>query len=209
MPPYVTGLIFGIIFIFSLGPGFFSLVQTSVQKGFKRAVFLAIGISLSDVVYVILAMMGVASLLEEPSVRMWMAILGMVVLVAYGIYSWFKKPRVYTDKIEGIKEISYLKYIAKGFVLNGFNPFIVVFWLGIIGLVAVNYNYTDQNQIYFFTGVLTTILITDIVKAFIAHRLRSIITPRSILILNRSVGVILILFGFQLIYFLIKNYLLA
>lgn len=206
MPPYITGLIFGLIFIFSIGPAFFSLVQTSVQKGFKKAVFLAVGISMSDVIYVVLALMGAASLLEEPNTRMWMAIGGTIILIAYGVYSWFKKPKVYKNAIEGKKELSLIKYIAKGFFLNGLNPFIVVFWMSIIGIVAVNYDFEPLEQVYFFLGVLTTIFVTDIIKAFIAHRLRAQVTPQKILILNRSVGVILILFGIHMIYFLVNNY---
>ena len=139
---------------------------------------------------------------------MWMAIVGTVVLIAYGLYSWFKKPKIYQEKQEADTELSYLKYMLKGFVLNGFNPFIVIFWLGIIGLVAVNYDYSSGEQIYFFVGVLTTILVSDITKAFIAYRLRAMVTPKKILILNRSVGVILILFGIQMIYFLFNNFLI-
>lgn len=206
MQLYFTGLLFGLVFIFSLGPGFFALIQTSVQKGFKRAIFLAVGISLSDLVYVILALMGVASLLENQRIRMWMAIGGTIILLAYGIYSWFKKPKVYPNQVEDQSDISYLKYIAKGFILNGFNPFIVVFWIGIISFVSVKYEIDTLQQIFFFSGVLTTIFVTDILKAFISYRLRSAITPKSILILNRSVGVILILFGCQMIYFLVNNY---
>lgn len=203
---YFTGMLFGLVFIFSLGPGFFALVQTSVQKGFKKALLLAFGISLSDLVYVALALMGVASLLENQSIRMWMAIGGTVVLLAYGVYSWFKKPRVYPNKIEDQKDFSTFKYVAKGFILNGFNPFIVVFWIGIISFVSVKFEIDTVQQMVFFAGVLTTILTTDVLKAFIAYRLRSAVTPKSILILNRSVGVILILFGFQMIYFLVNNY---
>lgn len=208
MPPYFTGLVFGLVFIFSLGPGFFALVQTSVQKGFRKAVFLAIGISLSDIFYVILALMGVASMLEQPVTRLWMGVGGTVVLFGYGIYSWYKKPKLYEERQEVINEISYLKYVLKGFVLNGFNPFIVVFWVGIVSIVAVNYDYTGMDQKYFFSGVLTTILTTDISKAFLAHRLRKLITPKKILILNRSVGVILILFGIQMIYFLVDHFII-
>lgn len=208
MPPYITGLVFGVVFIFSLGPGFFALVQTSVQKGFKKAIFLALGISLSDIVYVILALMGVASLLEEPTTRLWMGLGGTVVLMTYGIYSWYKKPKLYEERCGPTNEISYLKYLLKGFVLNGFNPFIVVFWVGIVGIVAVKYSYTDSDQIYFFIGVLTTILTTDLLKAFLAHRLRKLVTPKKILILNRSVGVILILFGIQMIYFLVDHFII-
>lgn len=203
---YFTGLLFGLIFIFSLGPGFFAMVQTSVQKGFKKAIFIAIGISLSDMVYVGLALMGVASLLEDEHIRMWMGIAGTIVLIAYGIYSWFKQPLVYTNTVEEKKEISYLKCVVKGFVLNGFNPFIVVFWIGIISFVAVKYDTDALQQIFFFAGVITTIFLTDVMKAFVSYRLRSVITPKSILLLNRSIGVVLILFGLQMIYFLVDNY---
>jgi len=207
MPSYITGLLFGLVFIFSLGPGFFSLLQTSVQKGFKKAILMAFGISLSDILYVTLALMGVSSLLEKPSIRMWLGIGGTVVLIAYGIYSWFKKPKIYAEPES--KDISYFKYLFKGFLLNGLNPFIMVFWVGIIGIVSVEYDYTYNQRVYFFVGVLNTILLSDILKAFIAFRLRKSITPKKILVINRSIGVILILFGLQLIYFLVDNYMLS
>lgn len=205
MPPYVTGLLFGLVFIFSLGPGFFALVQTSVQKGFKRAIFLAVGISLSDILYVALSIMGVAKLLEEHSTRLWMAAISMVILLVYGIYSWFKKPKIYQQE-DYNAEFSIFKYIFKGFILNGLNPFIVVFWVSIISLVSVKYDFNFTQQITFFAGVLTTILTSDLIKAFIAFRLRSMVTPQNIVILNRSVGVILILFG---IYFLVDSYMMG
>lgn len=208
MHPYFTGLLSGLVFIVLLGPAFFALLQTSVQKGFKKAVLLAVGISLSDILYVYLALMGVASLLEEKQTRMWLGIIGTIILILYGVYSWFKKPRIYKNEIETKNDLSYLKYVIKGFVLNGLNPFLIVFWVSIIGLVASNYDYSFNQQVYFFAGVLTTILSTDIIKAFLAYRLRAAVTPKKILILNRSVGIILILFGCQMIYFLVDNYVL-
>jgi len=206
MHPILTGLFFGLIFIFSFGPAFFSLIQTSVQKGFKKAVFFAVGISLSDICFATLALMGVSSLLENPKVKIWMGSIGAIVLIAYGIYNWFKKAKVYPNKIAGDTDLTYLKYLVKGFILNGFNPFIVVFWLGLVGVVAVNYDYSIEEQRYFFTGVLITIITFDILKAFLANRLRTFVTPKRILIMNRSVGVILALFGLNLIYYLFDNY---
>jgi threonine/homoserine/homoserine lactone efflux protein len=203
MHPYFNGLLFGLIFVFSFGPGFFSLVQTSVQQGFVKAIFLACGISLSDVVYVALALMGVASFLENDSVRLWLAIGGAAVLIAYGIYSWYKKPKIYPETQDTAQiDKSYLKYTLKGFILNGLNPFILVFWITIISLIAVKHSYAFMQQVYFFAGVLTTIFTMDITKAFLANRLRAIITPKSILILNRSVGLILILFAVRIIFYL-------
>ncbi len=206
MHPYLTGLVSGLVFIFSIGPGFFALIQTSVQKGLKKAIFLALGISLSDIIYVVLTIMGVASLLEDPDVRLWLGVIGTFVLLIYGVYSWFKKPKLYQDDLGNKKDLSYLMYFIKGFVLNGFNPLILIGWISIIGVMATKYDFTFNAQILFFAGMLTTIFTTDIFKAFIAHRLRSAVTPKKILILNRSVGLILILFGFQMIYFIVDNY---
>lgn len=206
MPPFITGLFFGLVFIFSLGPGFFALVQTSVQKGFRKAVLLAIGVSLSDMMYVVLALMGVASLLEEPSVKFWMAIVGTVVLFGYGLYSWFRKPKIYSVEELQTTDAPYLMYVAKGFLLNGLNPFIVVFWVSIIGFVSVNYEMSSGQQIPFFAGVLTTIFSMDMLKAFLAQRVRCLVTPRSILIMNRSVAAILMLFGIQMLYFVYSEF---
>ncbi len=206
MTPFFNGLLFGLIFVFSLGPAFFSLVQTSVQKGLSKAILLAVGISLSDIAFVILSMMGITSWLESDRFKIGLSIVGAVVLISYGIYSWFKKPRIYTNASESTQDVTNVKYVLKGFLLNGFNPFILVFWMGIIGIVSVNFEYNATQQPVFFSGVLVTIFTTDLFKAFIANRLRSIVTPNSILIMNRSIGVILILFGLHMFYFLVTNY---
>jgi len=206
MTPFLNGLLFGLIFVFSLGPAFFSLVQTSVQKGFTRALLLAIGISLSDIVFVILSLMGITSWMESDRFKIILSIVGAIVLISYGIYSWFKKPKIYSNEGENKQDVKNIKYIVKGFLLNGFNPFILVFWMGIIGIVSVNFEYNTWQQQVFFSGVLVTIFSTDLLKAFIANRLRSIVTPNSIMIMNRSVGVILILFGLHMFYFLFSNY---
>ena len=137
-----------------------------------------------------------------------MAIIGTVILFAYGAYSWFKPPTIYTEDVEVKQEFSFFKYLAKGFLLNGLNPFIIVFWMSIIGFVAVNHEYNTWQQAYYFMGVLTTILTTDMAKAFIAHRLRKLVTPKRIKVLNRSVGIILVLFGFRMIYYLFENFIL-
>lgn len=208
MPPFFNGLFFGLLFIFSFGPGFFTLIQTSVQKGFSRAILLALGISLSDICYVSLSVLGISAQLEEPEVRMWMAIVGSVVLLGYGVYSWFKKPVVYDATQNSTLNNRSWRYFAKGFLLNGINPFIIIFWITITSVVAVRYTYTFNQQIIFFAGVLVTILSMDVTKAYMAHRLRELITAKIIQRLNRIVSLILIVFGLRMVYFLVETYLL-
>ncbi|XOV91111.1 MAG: LysE family translocator [Bacteroidota bacterium] len=206
MTPFLNGLLFGLIFVFSFGPAFFSLIQTSIQKGLSKAILLAIGISLSDITFVVLSIAGITTWIQSDRFKIGISIVGAVLLISYGIYSWFKKPKIYQNEIESPNDMKSIKYLVKGFLLNGFNPFILVFWMGIIGMVAVKFEYGPQQQPFFFAGVLITIFSMDILKAFIAHRLRSVVTPNSILIMNRSVGVILILFGLHMFYFLFSSF---
>jgi threonine/homoserine/homoserine lactone efflux protein len=206
MPPIINGLIFGLLFVIAIGPAFFALIQTSVQRGFKPAFFLALGISFSDSLFVLLSLFGLSELLNEPKTEMYISLLAMLMLIVVGIYYWRKDPQLSSESIDETNRITLLKYTVKGLVLNGLNPFIIIFWITIISFISVNYDYSIQQDATFFLGVLITILATDIFKAFIAHRLKHMITPKIISNLNRVVGGTLILFSFRIFYFLLNTY---
>lgn len=204
MSPFFNGLLFGLIFLFSLGPGFFALIQTSIQQGFKKAVLMAIGISLSDTLYVMITLFGMAKIMETDDFKFWMAIFGTVMLVVYGVYSWLKKPVI--EAVSLTEDVNYAKYIMKGFFLNGLNPLIIISWATWVSTVAVNFNYGFYDQLQFFTGMLLCILSTDVGKAFISHRLKHLITERFVRNMNRVVAVIMILFAARIFYYLVENY---
>ena len=205
MPPLINGLIFGLIFIFALGPAFFALIQTSIQYGLRKAIFLAIGISFSDVFYVILVLFGMSKALETDDFKFWIAIFGVVMLTSYGIYSWLKTPKIHNEDAIG-RDRNYGRQFVKGMLLNGLNPFIIVSWATWVSAITINFDYDFNQQIFFFSGMLITILSLDVGKAFIAHKLKHLITARFIRNMNRTVAVIVILFSVQIVYFLITNY---
>ncbi|WP_425392330.1 LysE family translocator [Ekhidna sp.] len=205
MPPIINGLIFGLIFIFALGPAFFALIQTSIQQGLKKAIFLAVGISVSDVFYVLIVLFGMAKALETDDFKFWMGIFGVIMLCAYGVYSWFKIPKIHTEDTV-VDESNNFKQFAKGLLLNGLNPFIIVSWVTLVSAIAINFEYQFNEQIQFFGGMLITILTMDIGKAFVANRLKHLITVRFVRNMNRTVAVILVLFSLQIVYFLLVNY---
>lgn len=205
MPPIINGLIFGLIFIFALGPAFFALIQTSIQQGFRKAIFLAVGISVSDIFYVLIVLFGMAKALETDDFKFWIGVFGVVMLSAYGVYSWFKTPKIHTEDTM-MSESSGFKQFAKGLFLNGLNPFIIVTWATWVSVSVINFEYGFNEQIQFFAGMLIMIFSMDLCKAFVAHRLKHLITVKFVRNMNRTVAVILILFSLQIIYFLIKNF---
>ena len=204
MPPIINGLIFGLLFLFALGPAFFALIQTSIQQGLKKAVFLAIGISVSDIFYVLVVLFGMAKVLETDNFKFWTGIFGVIMLGAYSLYSWFKTPKIENEEMSN--DSNYAKQFAKGLLLNGLNPFIIFSWATFVSAIAINFEYNFSQQIQFFGGMLITILSMDIGKAFIAHRLKHLITVRFVRNMNRTVAVILILFTVRILYFLLNNY---
>ena len=196
--PFIKGLGFGLVLILSLGPVFFLLVQTSIEKGFKKAALIAFGISLADILFVILIMKGVTSLLEDPSIKFWAGIIGVILLILFGLFSFFKTAQLGTNSTRNVSQ-GYFGNLLKGFVFNFFNPSTVVFWLSIVSIVQINFGYTGDQKALFFAGVLFAIISTDLTKSYLAGKLKKFLTIRAVNILNKVVGLILVGFGVVLL----------
>lgn len=198
MVPFLNGLAFGLIFIFSIGPAFFLLIQTSLEKGFRKAAFMALGISLGDILFVLMILKGVVSLLEEPPIRFWASIVGVSLLIVFGLYTFFKPPRISLRHEQHSPE-GFMRSFFAGLFFNLFNPSTIIFWLSLVSIVHINLGYSGNEKVYFFAGVLCTILSTDLTKSYLAQKLKRFLTIRAVRILNKTVGVILIGFGIRLL----------
>jgi threonine/homoserine/homoserine lactone efflux protein len=90
---------------------------------------------------------------------------------------------------------------GKGFMMNTLNPFVLIFWLG-LGVAGALHNgaiRSSREQALFFSMVIITVFGTDLLKAFLASRLKKLLTAQFLLWLNRISGIGLILFGIRLI----------
>ncbi len=198
MLAFFNGLFFGLIFVFAIGPSFFLLIQNSIAYGFRKGVLIALGISLSDILFVALTLVGFAAFFDNPAHSRPMAIIAAAILMVFGIYSMVRKPVIH-DEDAIIKGHSPFRFIFKGFLINIFNPTIALFWITLSSTISINYHETPQQQIFFFAGMLITILTTDILKAYAANRVRAFITVRAIRVFNRLVGGVLVIFALSLL----------
>jgi threonine/homoserine/homoserine lactone efflux protein len=46
----INGIVSGIVLAFLIGPVFFTIIQTSIERGFTSGVLVAVGVSFSDAV---------------------------------------------------------------------------------------------------------------------------------------------------------------
>jgi len=201
MEAVVKGVASGLLLAVLVGPVFFTLIQTSIERGFKSGVYVAVGISISDAICIVIAYLGI-SLINSPGFRVYLSYFGGAILLGFGIYYVFiksRKPVIYNPA--HIKERSPVRLMAKGFVINGFNPMVLFFWIGTMG-VATALGYTSPAMVaIFFGSIVATVFITDVIKAKLSDKLRVLLTARTMKIMNLLVGVVMFGFGLKLIIF--------
>ena len=132
-----------------------------------------------------------------------MAYGGGVVLLLFGLYYLLIKSReLMSYDPENIQAKSWIRLAAKGFIINGLSPMVLFFWLATVGVATTQLGYSSSSKAFtYFSSIVITVFITDIVKAKLADKLRSWITPRLVRILNVVLGLVLVVFAIRLLAF--------
>jgi threonine/homoserine/homoserine lactone efflux protein len=201
-PALLEGISMGLLLSAMIGPVFFTLIQNSLENGFRHTIILALGILLSDLIYVVITFYGVSLLSQNPYFEVYLGYLGGLVLIGFGISTYFKKnnDRISSGGIPVPKSKKTTGFI-KGFTINGINPFVLLFWISIAGLVNLKSDFDRTDIILYYFGILGTVFLIDLLKAFIAKQLKSFVTPKLMKKLNIAVAILLVLFGLRLFKF--------
>jgi threonine/homoserine/homoserine lactone efflux protein len=196
-----NGALSGIVLAFLIGPVFFTIIQTSIERGFKSGVWVVTGVALSDSLYILISYLGLYQLFESAQSRIYLAYVGGCILLLFGLYYLFIKSRKLQQyNPERIKARSPFRLMGKGFLINGLSPMVLIFWIGTVGLATTEFGYTESWEVFtYFAAMLGTVFITDLMKAKLADQLRTVMTVRIIRILNIVLGVTLIVFGARLV----------
>ncbi len=197
----LKGIVSGLVLALLIGPVFFSIIQTSIERGFLSGVLVAIGVSISDAFYIFLAYMGLSQVFSNGDNQRYMAYFGGAILLAFGAYYLFVKSRKILDfKSVNIKSTSPWRLISKGFIINGLSPMVLIFWLGTVSVATGEFGYTTTTQVVtFFSAIVATVLLTDIIKAKLADKLRTVMTPRLVRVMNLILGVVMLIFAGRLL----------
>lgn len=197
----LSGISLGLVLALLVGPVFFMLIDTSIKKGLVKAVFLALGVVLSDAFFVSLTYFSSAALGFMNHYQVEIGIAGGSLLIIFGFANFFKKPHVKAADVDLPDDSgSYLVDVTKGFMMNALNPFVLIFWMGVAGVVNANSSFTEAHIVTFYFFALLTVFSTDFIKAWLAARLHSFLKPGLMHTINRVSGAGLVLFGLRLLY---------
>lgn len=195
------GMSLGLVLSIMIGPVFFLLLNTSIKKGFKPAAYLVAGVALSDAMFIGLSYFGSSMVGSFNQYNTKIGWIGGLLLIVFGMIALFKKTSALPAEIKLPDDSKTLLIdTAKGFALNSLNPFVLVFWIGVITALNARQVASKSNLLLFFSAVLITVFSTDLLKAFLATRLKKIMTISVLTWLNRISGIALIFYGMKLIY---------
>ncbi len=131
----LQGLAFGMVLQLSVGPVCLGVFQKAVNDRIRLALAMVAGVVGADALYIALAAAGVSALLTLDVVRLPIAIVGGLALVAFGVRGVATASA--PSRVEVIQAPGVGQSLRYGFALTLTNPLTIVFWGSVFaGLVG-------------------------------------------------------------------------
>ena len=189
----------GFFLAFMLGPAFFVLIETSIEKGFRAATFFDLGVIFSDIIFILIAYFSSYQLLENINNQPGLYVFGGTLLSLYGASNFIKKTTTQTTTIKEKNQTNYTGLFVKGFLLNIINIGVLVFWLGLVIVVTPNLGGNYKRVIVFFSTLIVSYFITDLIKILLAKRMKAYLKKDNIIKAKKALGILIFVFGLFLI----------
>jgi threonine/homoserine/homoserine lactone efflux protein len=198
--PIWKGVATGILFTLTFGAVFFSLIQASVKRGFKKAMFIASGVVISDAFFIAAAVLGATFVADEMhKYDLQIRGVGFVFLLILGIRSLVKKEKDHRND-NTLTDKRNIIYLMKGVMLNSINPMILISWIGVTTYIQSTSPFSIDQLIFYFVIVLATMFFTMSGICYFAGKLRNVLSSENLHRLNIGSGIVFIIFAIVIIW---------
>jgi threonine/homoserine/homoserine lactone efflux protein len=197
----VLGLLTGFVVSMSFGTGFFSIIQTSISNGKAKAFLISIGLILSDIMFILLAVFATNFISNELlKYQFYIRLAGMLLLVILGIYLIRKSVKQINGIPLPVQNRPAYAYLAKGFLINSFNPLTLIMWIGTSVFVQTALGCSLRYLTVFFGAVLTSLTLSQYVVCHFAQKVGKWLSEKNIHRINIAAGSIMIAIGLLLFF---------
>lgn len=195
----LNGITFGLLLSILIGPVFMYLIEVSIRKGVREALYVDFGVFLSDVASILISYIFLNQLLFLKEEKGITGLIGGGIFIIFGLAYVLKKPKPMKDPAEvKVKRISGKKAainILKGFFLNMMNPSVILYWLSVTILAVTQFDYEGANIFVFFSALLITFFSIDVLKIIGASYLKRFLKNSIIERINIFTGVAFLVGG--------------
>ena len=206
--PILKGLLLGLILSISIGPVIFAIIKQSLTNGKRSGYAFVAGVSSSDFVLLFICNVFTSLFNLVLNHKSAIALAGAGFLLIMGLYTlFFKKLKLENMGSDGVNKTVSIKDLVSsyfsGFLMNTLNPSVFLFWFA--WTAAINNSADDtpnpiQYKLVVFGTCLGFVLLSDLIKVFLAGKLRPRLAEKNLLWINRFSGMIILIFSAVLLY---------
>lgn len=170
---FIEGFLLGIGAAVPIGP-INILIMNHALKNYKSAVVFGLGAMSTDIVYLAIILLGLATFVNTPLMLQLLGLFGGLFL-AYMAYTIFQdRNSALQTKGKVVSKKSLVKSYLQGFLLTSVNPYTIVFWLSIAGY-TVN---KSLNTTMLIVGMFSSILLWITLMPYFVHQSKHKISQR-------------------------------
>ncbi len=185
-----------IIYLFAItpGPGVFALLARSLASGVKPCISLALGMAVSDVIYLVLACFGLAVIAEQwAGLFMIIRFIGAFYLLYLGWKMWNASPDASLQN--GVCDVTFTtaQGLLQGFLISASNPKVIFFYIAFLPTI-MDLNSLTASDIALASGItLLGVMLGFMTIVVCASSARRFFTStKAVQGLNRTSGGIMI-----------------
>lgn len=188
----LKGVFTALILSIFIGATFFMLIETSITRGFRAALWFDLGVISCDALIITTVFFFEAWINRMLVHSVYFNIAGGLAFIGFGI-NYILSRRKEDFKFKARTGI--LKLVLNGFFINLLNPSVVVFWLGSVAIAITQFRLTGKQAFVYFGVTLGVVALTDAVKAYFAYRLSRFMNPSVLRIIYIFSGGLMIVLG--------------
>ena len=214
----IEGIVSGLFLTIFIGPVFMFLIEVSIKKGVRQALFVDLGVFISDVTAIIISKIFLDQLTFLSEEKATTGIIAGSIFIVFGFGYIFKRKKtpepksvdtLESDKLETAETIisqeghvihkatskQQAMNVLKGFLLNLINPSVLVYWLGVMLFAVREFGEAGDEIFAYFTALLITFFSLDVLKIVGASKLRRFLKPKIIEKINIFSGIAFMVLG--------------
>ena len=190
----IGGIIVGLMIAIPVGPVNILCIRRTIGAGWKSGVISGVGAAVADMLYGGIAGFSITLIIQFlVREQFWIRLFGGILLVAIGIWYFFKKPVPFNARLQD-RESAYSD-MRSTFLLTLTNPTTVLSFLALLAALGMGNPRHWWLTVFLVGGIFCGSMAWWIVLSVIVNCFRDRFNDRLLLLMNRFAGLAIGAFG--------------
>lgn len=201
------GMLIGLIASAPMGPVGVLCVQRTLNKGRWYGFVTGVGAAVSDIIYAAITGLGMSFVMDfvnNEQNKFYLQILGSVVLLGFGIFTWLSDPTKNMHK-SGKKRGTLAHNGITAFLVTLSNPLIIFLFIALFAQFAFVIPDRPFEMAIGFLSIVSGALLWWFGLTWLIDKIRTIFDDQGIRIINQVIGVVVIVFSLIVLFGTVTN----